>query len=49
MLRRSSSEVYFKNTDMQSDTDTFPVPIMYAMEQSMSLHQSAELAKIKID
>ena len=36
-LRRSNSEIYVKNTEMQNEADALFVPIMYAMEQSQSL------------
>jgi len=49
-LRRSSSEIYIKNTSMQNDEDAHFVPIVYAMEQSQqSLQQSTDATKIKID
>ena len=34
---------------MQNEEDTLFVPIMYAMETSLSLQQSTEAAKVKID
>ena len=34
---------------MQNEEDALLVPIMYAMEASLSLQQSAEAAKVKID
>jgi len=49
-FRRSSSEIYIKNTSMQNDEDAHFVPIVYAMEQSQqSLQQSTDATKIKID
>ena len=33
-LKRSNSEMYLKNTDMQDEDDAFFVPIMYAAEAS---------------
>ena len=39
-LKRSNSEMYLKNTDMQDEDDAFFVPIMYAAEASPTTNQN---------